>query len=98
MLLDDIGISVVHVLIIRGNDRIGFVLGQGAHHHDRLFDYVIEYEKRQDCIEQVVDPQSIGSNDRVVATFTREMGVPENNFVVVAHSAKGLEKLWAEKR
>ena len=37
-------------------------------------------------VEDVVYLQTVGSNDLRVAAFTREMRIPENNFVMVSHA------------
>ena len=59
---------------------------------------MIQHEKRKDGVKQVINAQTVGSDDRIIATFTGKMRVTKNDFIVVTHPVEGFQKLRAKER
>ena len=58
---------------------------------------MVEHEEREDGVEQVVNAEAVGPNDEIIAAFTGEVGVAEDDFVVMPHPVKGGEQFGTKE-
>ena len=75
-------------------ERIAF---NGGHHEEGRGHVAVEFEERENGIEQVGDAQAVGADDVVVEGFAGEVGVGQDDLVAVAHAGEGGEEFRGEE-
>jgi hypothetical protein len=50
---------------------------------------MIQNKERQNRIQKIVDSKTVCSDDVVITTFTGEMSITKDDFIVMTHSVQG---------
>ena len=56
--------------------------------HSGVSTFGVQGKQRQDRVQQIRDPQPVGSYGSRIATFARKMGIGKHDFVPMPHAAQ----------